>query len=75
MSLRRVHEHRGGFRDDISDENDVHVRFFGADTYFKKGLVHNCVVSALWRKVKFDECLLAWDINGEPLPKIHGFPP
>lgn len=28
-----------------------------------------------WRKVKQnEEVLLAWEMNGEPLPKIHGYP-
>lgn len=47
---------------------------YGADTYFKKGQVMNYVVSAPWRKCKFDEILLAWEMNGQPLPRIHGFP-
>jgi len=47
---------------------------FGADTYFKKGEVYNYAVSVPWRKVKRHEVILAWEMNGEPLPKIHGFP-
>ena len=27
-----------------------------------------------WSKVKLNEVLLAWEMNGEPLPKIHGYP-
>jgi len=34
----------------------------------------NYVVSAPWRKVKYDEVLLAWEMNGERLPHIHGYP-
>lgn len=34
----------------------------------------NYVVSVPWRKVKAHEVLLAWEMNGKPLPKIHGFP-
>lgn len=34
----------------------------------------NYVVSAPWSKVKNDEILLAWEMNGEQLPKIHGYP-
>jgi sulfite oxidase len=26
------------------------------------------------RKVKVNEVMLAWEMNGEPLPKIHGYP-
>lgn len=52
-----------------------HLEFIGADTYFKKGDVYNYAVSAPWRKVKQnEEVLLAWEMNGEPLPKIHGYP-
>jgi sulfite oxidase len=36
--------------------------------------VMNYLVSVPWRKVKVNEVLLAWEMNGEPLPKIHGFP-
>lgn len=35
----------------------------------------NYAVSVPYRKVRqADEVLLAWEMNGEPLPKIHGFP-
>ncbi|RYN44012.1 hypothetical protein AA0113_g5655 [Alternaria arborescens] len=51
-----------------------HVEFFGADTYFKKGQVYNYAVSVPTRKVKINEVMLAWEMNGEPLPAIHGFP-
>ena len=47
---------------------------FGADTYFKKGKVFNYGVSVPMYKVKVNEVLLAWEMNGEPLPKIHGYP-
>ncbi|KLO08215.1 molybdopterin binding oxidoreductase [Schizopora paradoxa] len=52
-----------------------HLEFIGADTYFKKGNVFNYAVSVPWRKVRMnEEVLLAWEMNGEPLPKIHGYP-
>jgi len=52
-----------------------HLEFIGADTYFKKGDVFNYAVSVPYRKVRMnEEVLLAWEMNGEPLPKIHGFP-
>ncbi|OBZ69032.1 Sulfite oxidase [Grifola frondosa] len=52
-----------------------HLEFIGADTYFKKGNVFNYAVSVPWRKVRQnEEVLLAWEMNGAPLPKIHGFP-
>jgi len=34
----------------------------------------NYLVSVPWSKVKANEVMLAWDMNGEPLPKIHGYP-
>jgi len=34
----------------------------------------NYLVSVPWSKVKLNEVLLAWEMNGEPLPKIHGYP-
>jgi sulfite oxidase len=39
-----------------------------------KGEVQNYVVSVPYSKVKLNEVMLAWEMNGEPLPKIHGFP-
>ncbi|KAI0799857.1 sulfite oxidase mitochondrial precursor [Irpex lacteus] len=52
-----------------------HLEFIGADTYFKKREVYNYAVSVPWRKVRQnEEVLLAWEMNGEPLPKIHGAP-
>lgn len=34
----------------------------------------NYVVSVPWSKVKDNEVLLAWEMNEQPLPKIHGHP-
>ncbi|KAG7448227.1 molybdopterin binding oxidoreductase [Guyanagaster necrorhizus] len=52
-----------------------HLEFIGADTYFKKNNVFNYAVSVPWKKVRQnEEVLLAWEMNGEPLPKSHGFP-
>lgn len=35
----------------------------------------NYAVSVPWRKVRAnEEVLLAWEMNGKPLPKIHGYP-
>ena len=69
VSLKRVIKYCGGLRDGAE-----HLEFFGADTYFKKGQVMNYVVSVPWRKVRLDEVLLAWEMNGSPLPRIHGSP-
>ncbi|KAA8574029.1 hypothetical protein EYC84_005564 [Monilinia fructicola] len=71
VSLKKVIKYCGGLKDP-SGAN--HVEFLGADTYFKKGEVFNYAVSVPWRKVKVNEVLLAWEMNGKPLPKIHGFP-
>ena len=34
----------------------------------------NYLVSVPYSKVKLGEVLLAWKMNGDPLPKIHGYP-
>ncbi|KJX98301.1 sulfite oxidase like protein [Zymoseptoria brevis] len=69
--LKDVIDHCGGLS---GDPETTHIEFSGADTYFKKGKVQNYLVSVPWRKVKFEEVMLAWEMNGEPLPKIHGAP-
>ena len=51
-----------------------HLEFYGPDTYFKAEQAMNYVVSVPWSKVKANEVILAWEMNGEPLPKIHGYP-
>ncbi|KAF8061663.1 Oxidoreductase, molybdopterin-binding domain-containing protein [Lyophyllum atratum] len=52
-----------------------HVEFIGADTYFKKGKVYNYAVSVPWLKVRQnEEVLLAYEMNGKPLLKMHGAP-
>jgi sulfite oxidase len=75
VSLADVIRHCGGLQDDDDDNGrDIHLEFYGADTYFKKGHVSNYVVSVPWRKCRFDEVMLAWSMNGTPLPRLHGFP-
>jgi len=69
ISLKHVIKHCGGLVDD-----GKHLELFGADTYFKQNEVMNYSVSVPWSKVKANEVLLCWEMNGEPLPKIHGFP-
>ncbi|KAK0613242.1 Oxidoreductase, molybdopterin-binding domain-containing protein [Immersiella caudata] len=69
VSLKKVIKHCGGLKGGADN-----LEFFGADTYFKKGNVYNYAVSVPWRKVKVNEVLIAWEMNGKPLPKIHGFP-
>jgi sulfite oxidase len=34
----------------------------------------NYVVSVPYSKVNYDEVLLCWEMNDEPLPAIHGYP-
>ncbi|KAF8895573.1 sulfite oxidase mitochondrial precursor [Infundibulicybe gibba] len=51
-----------------------HLEFLGADTYVKKGQLYNYAVSVPLRKVRGnEEVLLAWEMNGKPLPKSHGY--
>jgi len=69
VSLKKVIKYCGGLADGAK-----HLEFYGADTYFKKGQVYNYAVSVPVRKSKVNEVLLAWEMNGEPLPRIHGFP-
>ncbi|KAI9730074.1 MAG: hypothetical protein M1834_006066 [Cirrosporium novae-zelandiae] len=69
VSLKRVIKYCGGLKDGAK-----HLEFVSADTYFKKGKIYNYAVSVPWRKVKANEVLLAWEMNGKPLPHIHGFP-
>ncbi|KAL3419051.1 Sulfite oxidase, mitochondrial [Phlyctema vagabunda] len=71
VSLKKVIKYCGGLK---NPEAENHVEFLGADTYFKKGEVSNYAVSVPWRKVKLNEVMLAWEMNGKPLPKIHGYP-
>lgn len=67
--MKKVLKYCGGLKDGAK-----HIEFMGVDTYFKKGQVYNYVVSVPYRKVKIHEVLLAWEMNGKPLPKIHGYP-
>lgn len=69
VSLKKVIKYCGGLKD-----GGKHLEFYGADTYFKKGNVFNYAVSVPWRKAKIHEVMLAWEMNGEPLPRIHGYP-
>ncbi|OQD66269.1 hypothetical protein PENDEC_c058G05711 [Penicillium decumbens] len=69
ISLKKLIKDCGGL---VS--NAKHLEFYGVDTYVKDLNVGNYVVSVPWSKVKSNEVILAWEMNGEPLPKIHGFP-
>jgi sulfite oxidase len=69
ISLKKVIKDCGGLIDGAK-----HLEFYGAETYVKDLEVGNYVVSVPWSKVKANEVILAWEMNGEPLPKIHGYP-
>lgn len=69
VSLKQVIKKCGGLID-----GGKHLELYGADTYFKDDEAMNYVVSVPWSKVKINEVMLAWSMNGEPLPNIHGYP-
>jgi len=69
ISLKKVIKDCGGL---IKPAN--HLELYGAETYVKDLDVGNYVVSVPWSKVKANEVILAWEMNGEPLPRIHGYP-
>ncbi|KAI9831583.1 MAG: hypothetical protein M1819_004815 [Sarea resinae] len=69
VSLKKVLKYCGGIK-----EGAKHIEFQGMETYFKKGQAFNYAVSVPWRKVKANEVILAWEMNGKPLPRIHGHP-
>ena len=69
ISLKKVIKDCGGLKDRAK-----HLELYGAETYFKNNEAMNYVVSVPWSKVKANEVLLVWEMNGEPLPKIHGYP-
>jgi len=69
ISLKKVIKHCGGMAD-----GGKHLELSGADSYFKHNELMNYLVSVPWSKVKANEVLLVWEMNGEPLPKIHGYP-
>jgi sulfite oxidase len=69
ISLKKVIKDCGGLIDGAK-----HFELYGAETYFKNNEAMNYLVSVPWSKVKANEVMLAWEMNGEPLPKIHGYP-
>ncbi|KAI3321403.1 sulfite oxidase [Xylariaceae sp. AK1471] len=69
ISLKKVIKYCGGLVD-----GGKHLELVGADTYFKMNEVMNYAVSVPYSKVKANEVMLVWEMNGEPLPKIHGAP-
>ncbi|KAI1431043.1 sulfite oxidase [Xylaria sp. CBS 124048] len=69
VSLKKVIKYCGGLVDGAK-----HLELVGADTYFKMDEIMNYVVSVPYSKVRAHEVMLVWEMNGEPLPKIHGAP-
>ncbi|KAL4861712.1 hypothetical protein BDV12DRAFT_190904 [Aspergillus spectabilis] len=59
ISLKKLIKDCGGLV-----KPDKHLELYGAETYIKDLEVGNYLVSVI----------LAWEMNGEPLPKIHGYP-
>ncbi|KAK6206645.1 hypothetical protein LQW54_007597 [Pestalotiopsis sp. IQ-011] len=69
VSLKKVIKACGGLR-----EGAKHLEFYGCDSYVKDDRLMNYLVSVPWSKVQANEVLLAWEMNGAALPRIHGFP-
>ncbi|TGJ81656.1 hypothetical protein E0Z10_g7116 [Xylaria hypoxylon] len=69
ISLKKVIKYCGGLVDGAK-----HLELVGADTYFKMSEVMNYAISVPYSKVQANEVMLVWEMNGEPLPKIHGAP-
>ncbi|KAI1742928.1 sulfite oxidase [Xylaria scruposa] len=69
ISLKKVIKDCGGLVD-----GGQHLELVGADTYFKMNEVMNYAISVPWSKVQANEVMLVWEMNGKPLPKIHGAP-
>ena len=69
VSLKKIIKYCGGLVDGAK-----HLELHGADTYFKQNQVMNYVVSVPWSKVKANEVMVCWSMNGQELPEIHGGP-
>ncbi|GAP89386.2 putative sulfite oxidase [Rosellinia necatrix] len=69
VSLKKVIKDCGGLVGGAG-----HLELVGADTYFKMDEVMNYAVSVPYSKVRANEVMLVWEMNGEDLPKIHGAP-
>jgi DMSO/TMAO reductase YedYZ molybdopterin-dependent catalytic subunit len=68
--LTDVLNHCGGYT-----ENAIDIIFTGADTGIESGDVINYQRSLNIEKDHIlDDCLLIYEMNGQPLPKKHGFP-
>ncbi len=69
VRLRDVLERCG-----ISDDA-VYVGYYGADTHISGDASKHPISRGVpMRKALEDETLLAWSMNDEPLPALHGFP-
>lgn len=52
----------------------LHVAFTGLDDVERHGERFGFGASIPLTKALADETILAWELNGEPLPPVHGFP-
>src|SRR5262245_6641677 len=66
--LRHVLE-RARLEDDV-----VEIAFIGADRGFDRGVEHNFGRSLKRERALSEDVLLAWAMNGNPLPPQHGHP-
>ncbi|KAI0407246.1 sulfite oxidase [Xylaria palmicola] len=72
VSLKKVIKACGGLAEGAAAGG--HLELVGADSYFKMNEVMNYAVSVPYSKVRANEVMLVWEMNGAPLPKIHGAP-
>jgi sulfite oxidase len=57
-----------------NDANDSHIQFQGLDETERLGKRFNYGSSISFEKANHDEVILAYEMNGEPLSPVHGFP-
>ncbi len=56
-------------------DNAVYVGYYGADTHLSGDPGKHPISRGVpMRKALEDETLLAWAMNGEPIPALHGYP-
>lgn len=63
----KVLGHCGGLR-----KGAGHLRFMGVDTYFRRAKIYDYALP--WAKARIHQVMLACEMNGEQLPRIHGYP-
>lgn len=56
-------------------DNAVYIGYYGSDKHLSGDPARNAISRGVpMSKALEDETLLAWAVNGEPLPLLHGFP-